>query len=162
MKYVCVLRDLRSTNGTFVNNQPLGGQRKMNLVEGDLIQFALDDNQYRIKFNKDLVVDSQQSTTVDQPTKLSSPMKKTELINSIEHLSKELNERIELMKEIDDTNPEGDNIADVSLLQTLRNGYQSPVEDVSDSKSTERKNETDNYIKYVLLLIYLCYSLFQS
>ena len=70
-KYVCILRDLNSTNGTTVNNIRLpSNYGKTELRRGDVLRFALDDQFYKVELNSQFVVDPAVPVTKD----LSSPV----------------------------------------------------------------------------------------
>jgi len=105
-----------------VNYMALNGNRKITIVDGDLIQFALDDVQYRVQLNKELVFDKSELNE--------SSTSKKGLIQSIELLSKELNDKIELIRDIE-SDP------------TSR-----PV-NATDKSPVETRVDSDIYIKYV-------------
>jgi pSer/pThr/pTyr-binding forkhead associated (FHA) protein len=54
MQYTCLIKDLKSTNGTFVNNCRIESGKSYSLKDGDYLRFGCDELQYKICFNENV------------------------------------------------------------------------------------------------------------
>jgi chromosome segregation ATPase len=152
-KYVCILKDLFSTNGTVVNGMPLPSGGKTYLRNGDTVNFAFDETIYKVELNQSLVKDAYFDESCEFKVKKGNlKTLRQELLESIEVLSRNLKQKIQQLSYLPPESVEKDEATE--NLPRLEN-IQNTLEEVSDTLKTKLspenmdpfKLEKDTYIR---------------
>jgi pSer/pThr/pTyr-binding forkhead associated (FHA) protein len=104
--FVCILKDLGTSNGTFVNNLRARSYVPVHLNDGDLLRFGLGEVEYQFEFVCNRSEQNENDDETNSPPSRTSREEQEHLINELETVNREngtlkqqiktLEERIEL------------------------------------------------------------------